>query len=132
MAESKEEAEIVSKRVFQFSEASFRNALNATEGKARQGAHAPAEAPPTGFDPKGDFQLSRAVAVLKAGSVTNLLQTAKPGAAVTVVAAQAARPAPSSVKTGALTPDGDAAPAKDLNPPEQVRKPAAAAAPKPH
>ena len=131
VAESKEEAEIVSKRVFQFSEASFRNALNATEGKTRQGAHAPAEAPPTGFDPKGDFQLSRAVAVLKAGSVSSLLQTAKPAAAVTVVAAQAAKPAPSSVKTGAVTPDGDAVPAKDLNPPEQLKTPSPPAA-KPH
>jgi len=53
-------------------EASYRNALDAEEGKARKEAHDPAEIPPTAFDTKAkdaDFQLVRAVDVLKAGSV---------------------------------------------------------------
>ncbi len=125
VAESKEEADLVSKREFQFSEASFRNALNAAEGKTRRSAHEPAEAPPPAFDPKGDYQLIRAEAVLKAGSVAALLQSSKP-APMTVVAAN--KPAPSSVKTAAVTPEGDVAPAKELNPPEVV-KPAAKASP---
>ena len=132
VAESKEEADIVSKRTFQFSEASFRNALNAAEGKSRLGAHAPAEAPPTGFDPKGDYQLTRAEAVLKAGSVEALLQQAKPAAAPMVVASAATKPAPSAVKTGMVTPSGDVAPSKELNPPEVVGKPAAKAAARPN
>jgi carboxyl-terminal processing protease len=53
-------------------EASYRNALDAQEGKARREAHEPAEIPPTTFDTKAkdaDFQLVRAVDVLKYGSV---------------------------------------------------------------
>ena len=70
VAETKDEAQAVANRAFQFSEASFRNALNAQEGKARMGAHEPAEAPPGDFDTKtGDFQLARAKDVLKYGSV---------------------------------------------------------------
>ena len=69
VAASTEQAEQVANEAFEFSEASFSNALNAEEGKERRGAHHPAEAPPTGFDPKKDFQLSRALDVLKYGSV---------------------------------------------------------------
>ena len=70
VAESKVQAEQVANEAFLFSEASFHNALNADDGKSRQGAHKPAEAPPTGFDEKtGDFQLARALDVLKYGSV---------------------------------------------------------------
>jgi carboxyl-terminal processing protease len=70
VAKTKDEAQLIANRSFQFSEASFRNALNADEGKVRQGAHQPAEAPPSGFDDKkGDFQLNRALDVLKYGSV---------------------------------------------------------------
>ena len=66
---------------FQFSEASFHNALNADEGKTRQGAHQPAEAPPASFDEKkGDFQLSRALDVLKYGSVEATPKLPKPAA----------------------------------------------------
>ena len=57
---------MIANRSFQFSEASFRNALNADEGKTRQAAHQPAEAPPESFDSKkGDFQLTRGLDVLK-------------------------------------------------------------------
>jgi carboxyl-terminal processing protease len=59
-------------RVSSRGEASYRNALDAQEGKARKAAHAPAEVPPEGFDTKAkdaDFQLARAFDVLKHGSV---------------------------------------------------------------
>ena len=69
VADSKEEAQEIANRAFGFSEASFKNALNADEGKIRKGAHTPAEAPPEGFDVKKDFQLSRAEDVLRYGSV---------------------------------------------------------------
>jgi len=81
VAETKDEAQAIANRAFQFSEASFRNALNAEEGKARIGAHEPAEAPPTDFDTKkGDFQLSRAEDVLKYGSVAATPKLPKPAA----------------------------------------------------
>jgi carboxyl-terminal processing protease len=80
VAATTEQAEDVANQVFQFSEASFSNALNAEDGKARRPPHEPAEAPPPGFDPKKDFQLVRAEDVLKYGSVaaTPRLPTPKP------------------------------------------------------
>ena len=70
VAMSREQAEILATRAYQFSEASYSNALDSQEGKTRKGAHAPAEVPPTSFDVKtGDFQLTRALDVLKNGSV---------------------------------------------------------------
>jgi carboxyl-terminal processing protease len=70
VAETREEAQRIADQAFSFTEASFRNALDADEGKTRRGAHVPAEAPPTTYDEKkGDFQLARALDVLKYGSV---------------------------------------------------------------
>jgi carboxyl-terminal processing protease len=80
VAATTEQAEDVANAVFQFSEASFSNALGAEEGKVRRPPHEPAEAPPPGFDPKKDFQLVRAEDVLKYGSVaaTPKMPTPKP------------------------------------------------------
>ena len=80
VAATTEQAEDVANQVFQFSEASFSNALNAQDGKVRRPPHEPAEAPPSGFDAKKDFQLQRAEDVLKYGSVaaTPKLPTPKP------------------------------------------------------
>lgn len=65
VALSREQAERLATSRFQFSEASFSNALNAAEGRTRRGAHEPSEYPPADFDTrKGDFQLARAMDVL--------------------------------------------------------------------
>lgn len=88
VAESREEAQRIANRAFQFSEASFRNALNAEEGKARVGAHEPAEAPPESFDAKtGDFQLARAKDVLKFGSVAATPKLPKPAPKMAAITA---------------------------------------------
>lgn len=101
VAQTRDQAQDIANRVW-FSEASFKNALNADEGKTRIAPHAPAEAPPTGFDDKkGDFQLERAVAVLKAGGVANTPKLPKPAAKiaeVTATAAAAAGKAPPTEK----------------------------------
>ena len=81
VAETREAAAQIANEAFLFSEASFNNALGSDAGKARRGAHAPAEAPPAGFDEKkGDFQLTRALDVLKYGSVAATPKLAKPPA----------------------------------------------------
>jgi carboxyl-terminal processing protease len=81
VAETRDEAQRIANRAFQFSEASFRNALNAEEGKARAAAHEPAEEPPVAFNTTtGDFQLSRAEDVLKYGSVAATPKLPKPTA----------------------------------------------------
>ena len=81
VAETREQAQAIANRSFQFSEASFSNALTADEGKTRVGAHEPAEAPPADYNTKtGDFQLTRALDVLKHGSVAATPKVAKPTA----------------------------------------------------
>jgi carboxyl-terminal processing protease len=101
VASSRDEAQTIANRAFQFSEASFRNALNADEGKIRKGAHEPAEAPPEAFDTRaGDFQLSRAKDVLRYGSVALTPKLPKPTARLAEVVgtrakvAEAAAPKP--------------------------------------
>jgi len=98
VAETREEAQQIADEAFQFTEASFRNALDADEGKVRRGAHVPAEAPPTDFDQKkGDFQLTRALDVLKYGSVDATPKLAKPAATLAQIAGRAGTPgAPSA------------------------------------
>lgn len=78
VAVSHEQAERLANGGAQFTEASYINALNADEGKSRRGAHQIAEAPSKDFEArvdfrelKGDFQLQRAMDVLKYGSVAN-------------------------------------------------------------
>ncbi|MGZ5948068.1 MAG: S41 family peptidase [Caulobacteraceae bacterium] len=72
VAQTRAEAQQIANRSFQFSEASFRNSLNADEGKIRVQPHEPAEEPPESFDEKkGDFQLARALEVLKDGGVAH-------------------------------------------------------------
>ena len=87
VAASRDEAQIIANRSFQFSEASFRNALNADEGKKRRAPHAPAEAPPEDFDAKKDFQLARAEDVLRYGSVAATPKLPKPAAKLAAVVA---------------------------------------------
>ncbi len=102
VAESKEQADLVANKAFQFSEASFRNALTAADGKKRVAPHRPAEAPPANFDiKKGDYQLDRALAVLKAGSVEALLDEQKPAEPVAVIASAKPEPAPVAAATPA-------------------------------
>jgi carboxyl-terminal processing protease len=113
VAESKEQAELLANKSFQFSEASFRNALNAGEGLTRKAPHAPAEAPPAGFDTRtGDYQLTRAEAVLKAGSVAALLQEQKPAGPAVAVVAQAKPVEPPVKGEGESAPPKAAGPAK--------------------
>ena len=89
VASSRDEAQAIANRAYQFSEASFKNALNADEGKARRGAHEPAEAPPEAFDEKKDFQVARAEDVLKFGSVALTPKLPKPTARLAEIVAKA-------------------------------------------
>ncbi|MDI1365059.1 MAG: S41 family peptidase, partial [bacterium] len=99
VAQTRDQAQDIANRVW-FSEASFKNALNADEGKARQGVHVPAEAPPAAFDDKkDDFQLQRALAVLKAGSVSATPKLPKPAAKIAEITAKAAAAAGKSPPT---------------------------------
>ena len=98
VASTREQAELIATRSIQYSEAMLRSALDAEEGKVRRGAHTPAEAPPLTFDEescknrtlatldlKCDFQLQRAIDVLRAGSVAATPKLPKPAPRVAVV-----------------------------------------------
>ncbi|HEX8958310.1 MAG TPA: S41 family peptidase [Solirubrobacterales bacterium] len=100
VAETREEAQQIADEAFQFTEASFRNALDADEGKSRVGPHEPAEAPPASFDQKsGDFQLTRALDVLKYGSVEATPKLPKPAATLAQIASRVGPPsAPPEIK----------------------------------
>lgn len=63
VALSKEQADRLVDSKYEFSEASFKNALNADEGKVRRTKEV-TEYPPEAFDKKGDFQLARAKELL--------------------------------------------------------------------
>ncbi|WP_411289265.1 S41 family peptidase [Phenylobacterium sp.] len=91
VASTRDEAQSIANRSYQFSEASFRNALNADEGKVRKGAHQPAEAPPEAFDVKKDFQLARASDVLRFGSVAATPKLPKPTAKLAEIIGSKAR-----------------------------------------
>jgi len=104
VAETKEQAQEIANRAFQFSEASFKNALNADEGKVRKAPHEPAEAPPDSFDAKKDFQLARAEDVLHYGSVAATPKLPKPTARLASIlskekVAEAAKPGQPSAPT---------------------------------
>ena len=103
VAATRDEAQEIANRAFGFSEASFKNALNADEGKVRRAAHTPAEAPPEGFDPKKDFQLSRAEDVLKYGSVAATPKLAAPTARLAAILSKA-KVAEATPATPAPTP----------------------------
>ncbi|WP_293907848.1 S41 family peptidase [Phenylobacterium sp.] len=89
VASTREEAQAIANRAYQFSEASFKNALNADEGKIRKGAHEPAEAPPESFDEKKDFQVTRAEDVLHFGSVAATPKLPKPTARLAEIVSKA-------------------------------------------
>ncbi len=113
VAATYEQAEAVANEAFQFSEASFSNALNAEEGKVRRAPHEPAEAPPPGFDAKKDFQLERALDVLKYGSVaaTPKLPTPKPKLAAILPGKNPAEVPPGTAAAPAKPADAKPTPA---------------------
>ncbi|HRH20369.1 MAG TPA: S41 family peptidase [Brevundimonas sp.] len=74
VARSRREAEIVARSSFIYSEAAYTNALDASVGSERRGPHSPEEAPPEDFPTDQDYQLQRALDLLRVGGDLNLLE----------------------------------------------------------
>lgn len=73
VARTEAEARIVSRSSFIYSEAAYATALDASIGAERKGAHTPREAPGPDYDEDADYQLQRALDVLRAnGDLTRL------------------------------------------------------------
>ena len=67
VARSEAEARIVSRSSFIYSEAAYATALDSSIGAERKGPHTPREAPGENYDKDTDYQLERALDVLRAG-----------------------------------------------------------------
>jgi carboxyl-terminal processing protease len=82
VARTEAEARIVSRSSFIYSEAAYATALDASIGAERKGAHIPREAPGPDYDKDADYQLQRALDVLRAGGNLTLLAAAPDGIVV--------------------------------------------------
>lgn len=83
VARTEAEARIVSRSSFIYSEAAYATALDASIGAERKGAHTPREAPGPDYDKDADYQLQRALDVLRAGGDLTRLAAAPEGVVVT-------------------------------------------------
>jgi len=83
VARTEAEARIVSRSSFVYSEAAYATALDASIGTERRGAHTPREAPGPDYDDDADYQLQRALDVLRAEGDLTRLAAAPEGIVVT-------------------------------------------------
>jgi len=83
VARNEAEARIVSRSSFIYSEAAYATALDASIGAERKGPHTPREAPGEKFDKDKDYQLQRALDVLRAGGNLSKLSAPPEGIVVT-------------------------------------------------
>lgn len=89
VARSEAEARIVSRSSFIYSEAAYATALDSSIGAERKGAHIPHEAPGDKFPKDKDYQLERALDVLRAGGDLSKLAAAPEGIVVSEPGAKA-------------------------------------------
>ena len=90
VARTEAEARIVSRSSFIYSEAAYATALDASIGAERKGAHTPHEAPGEDYDKDADYQLQRALDVLRAGGDLARLAAAPTGIVVSEPTVQTA------------------------------------------
>jgi carboxyl-terminal processing protease len=83
VARSEAEARIVSRSSFIYSEAAYATALDSSIGAERKGPHTPREAPGEAYDKEKDYQLQRALDVLRAGGDLSKLSAPPEGIVVT-------------------------------------------------
>ena len=67
VARSESEAKVIGRSSFIYSEAAYATALDSSIGAERRGPHTPNEAPGADYDKDADYQLQRAMDVLKVG-----------------------------------------------------------------
>lgn len=83
VARSEAEARIVSRSSFIYSEAAYSTALDSSIGAERKGPHTPREAPGADYAKDKDYQLERALDVLRAGGDLTKLAAAPEGIVIT-------------------------------------------------
>ena len=105
VARSAAEARIVSRSSFIYSEAAYATALDASIGAERKGPHVPHEAPGKDFDKAKDYQLQRALDVLRAGGDLTKLAAAPANIVVTAPGSKPVETADADAKPDDTTPD---------------------------
>ena len=95
VARTEAEARIVARSGYVYSEAGYATALDASIGAERRGAHTPREAPGPDYDANADYQLLRALDVLRAQG--DLTQLAAPPEGIVIT-----EPGVISIQTAAL------------------------------
>ncbi|RZJ17925.1 MAG: S41 family peptidase [Brevundimonas sp.] len=88
VSRSAAEARIISRSSFIYSEAAYANSLDASIGAERKGPHVPHEAPGPDYAKDKDYQLERALDVLRAGGDLTRLAAAPTGVIVDGTAEQ--------------------------------------------
>jgi carboxyl-terminal processing protease len=115
VARTREQAQAIANQAYQFSEATLRHALSNDAETAPHRARTPAESPPAAFDQEhGDFQLTRALDVLREGGVARTPRLAPPTATLAQAAsareARLAAPAAPGTAAAPAAPPSPAAP----------------------
>ena len=111
VARTEAEARIVSRSSFIYSEAAYATALDASIGAERKGPHVPREAPGEGYDKEKDYQLERALDVLRAGGDLTRLAAAPDTIVVTAPGTVAVAAADTATPDAAVRPaDADEKP----------------------
>lgn len=119
VARTEAEGRIVSRSSFIYSEAAYATALDASIGAERRGPHTPNEVPGPDFDKQTDYQLQRALDVLRAGGDLTRLAAAPANVVVTAPGSEPVETA--DAKPAGQTPDlAPAEPAQRPNLPPEV------------
>ena len=96
VARSAAEARIVSRSSFIYSEAAYTNALDASIGVQRRAAHTPYEAPGEDYPEDEDYQLQRALDLLRVGGDLDRLPAPLPS--IQIASAEPADPLPADAE----------------------------------
>ena len=111
VARSEAEARIVSRSSFIYSEAAYSTALDSSIGAERKGPHTPREAPGADYAKDKDYQLQRALDVLRAGGDLTKLAAAPEGIVIT-------EPGEDKVETAEAKTDAPETPTVTVKPDE--------------
>lgn len=121
VARSEAEARIVSRSSFIYSEAAYSTALDSSIGAERKGPHTPREAPGADYAKDKDYQLQRALDVLRAGGDLTKLAAAPEGIVITEPGEDKVETAEAETPKVTVEPGDRPRPAPEITPENQPK-----------